>query len=203
MAMQVIKGRVYVGNGMLHVAGVEEDSAENYTVKDNMIFLEGSMVSGNFSLAATQNPFFADDGLQEVDASFSPTASITYAGDSRELDETMFGLVSSGGAMLDNLGALPEITLFWSQRQANNQFVIIHIPRCTATKDSVDVSTKTDTTTFTPATATITPLKSNHFNTYFRRIYSTDPGVAGKSEAEVIAILRKDPGHVFTETQEA
>lgn len=201
--MKTVKGNPFIGTEKLYVYRVDTDDSTGYDGDvDTMIKLEGSMVSSNFDLSASTTSFFADNAAQISDTTMTPSASIGYAGDSPELDELLYGKKNDGGAMLDNLGSAPECGCFYVMNQANNGWVVRQICRFTAAKDSVDISTKGESVSFTNPTATLTPLVSNYFNTYVRDFYSTDKLLAGKTAQDVIDALVADPGHVFTNDEE-
>lgn len=199
--MKTLKGNPYVGTEKLYAYRVTADTAAEYTAdKDSMIKVEGSMVSSNFNLSASTTSFFADNAAQISDTTMTPTASIGYAGDTPEIDELFYGRKKNGGAMLDNLGAAPEVGCFYVMNQANNGWVVRQILRFNAVKDSIDITTKGENVSFTNPTATLTPLISNHFNTYVRDFYSTDAALAGKTAQDVLDALIADPAHVFSES---
>lgn len=195
MAVKNIKTMPYVGFERLAIATLTADSKEAYTFGEVLEFVDGA-VSMSFNVSASENAFYASNKKVASDFTYTPTGSIAYAGDNYEIDKALFGKKDAGGAVIENLGAAPEVAVI-GLMNTNDGWVIRHITKATAAKDDVAVTTKGESVTFTNPTATLSCMASTFFNTYTRDFYSTNPALEGKTANEVFDALLEDPTTTF------
>lgn len=200
MATKKIAPMPYVGCEKMFIYTVDVDTAEEYSATNILEFEKGS-ISASFENNTEVIPFYADNVQVLAEHVPTPSASIGYAGDNEEIDVMLYGKTVSGGAVLDNLGALPECGLVLALNQGKGEFVVRQYLKFTASKDGTEVTTKQGTVSFTTPTATLTPVISNHFGSYLREFYSTNPAIQGKTIDEVVAALMADVSHEFTDEQ--
>lgn len=195
-----VKTVPYIGTERLVIYRVKTDSTTAYEPEtDAMLEITDGSVSVSYSVSATETSFYSSNKKTVTDFSYSPTATLAYAGDSAEIDKLLFGKKNDGGAMLENMGAAPTFGCFYVLNMAENEWVVRQILKAQASKDDVTVSTKAESTTFTNPSATLSPLASVFFNSYSRDFYSTDPLLVGKTASDVIDALITDPSHKFSE----
>lgn len=197
MAIKNIKTAPYVGFERVAIAGLATDTKEEYAFSDVIEIVDGA-VSMSFNITASENSFFSSNKKTASDFTYTPTGSIAYAGDSFEIDKLLFGKKELNGAVIENLGAAPEISVLGLMNTGDG-WVIRHITKATAAKDDVTVSTKGESVTFTNPSATLSCMASTYFNAYTRDFYSANPAFEGKTAKEVFDALLADPMTAYTE----
>lgn len=187
----------YVGTRKICLYRVNTDNTETYEADGDMIELVGGAVSVSYSISASETAFYADNSKQISEFSYSPTGALGIAGDNEELDVLLLGKKKDGGAVLENMGSVPECGCFYILDMGKNKWVVRQILRFTAAKDETTVSTKGETTTFTNPGFTVSPLLSNYFQSYTRDFYSTDEALKDMTAEQVIEALKANPATTF------
>lgn len=187
----------YVGCERVIIYRVETDTAEEYTAGE-MIELTQGAISASFQTNAETTTFYADNQAKISDTVITPSASLGYAGDDEMIDKVLYGCTVDGGAVLNNLGAIPNCGIIIALNQGEGEFVVRQYLKVNAVKDGTEINTKSGSTTFTTPTATLTPLMCNYFKDYTRHFYSTNEALKGKTIDDVIEALKTDVSHKFT-----
>lgn len=196
MATKNIKTMPYVGFERLVVGRVDSDTKEGYSASTEVAEFVDGAVSMSFNISASETAFYSSNKKTASDYTFSPTASIAYAGDNYEIDKILFGKVEDGGAVKENLGTAPECFAIGLMNTANG-WVIRQILKFTAAKDDVAVTTKGESVTFTNPSASLSCLASTYFNSYTRDFYSDNPAFEGMTANEVFDALVAEPSKKF------
>ena len=191
MAVKNVKGSPLAGLPRMSVAALAADTKDEYTFGE-VIELIDSAVSVSYNVSSSEVPYYASDKKVASDYTQSPTGSIGYSGDTYELSKLLYGMIDDGGALLDNMGRAPEISVI-AQIKTLDGWAIWHITKATAARDDVPVTTKRESITYTDTTATLSCLASTYFNTYRRVFDSNNPALAGKTADEVFDAILADP----------
>lgn len=196
MSVKNIASKPYVGFARLAIGRIDKDTKEAYTANTNVAEFVDGAVSMSFNISASETAFYSSNKKTASDYTFSPTASIAYAGDNEEIDQILFGKVSKGGAVMENLGTAPECFALGLMNTADG-WVIRQILKFTAAKDDVAISTKGESVSFTNPSASLSCMASTYFQAYTRDFYSTNEAFADMTADEVFDALLADPSKTF------
>ena len=198
MAIENIKTSPWAGFERVIFAGVKTDTKETYEF-DKIIDIVDGAVSMSFNISATDVSHYSSNKKTAADKTFSPSGSVTWAGDDYRIDELLLGSIHKDGGLYDNLGAPNEIAVIAGYNRADGGWMVRFLTKATASKDDMTFATKGESVTFTNPSATLNCMASTYFNNYKIDFDSNDPAHTGKTLNEVIDALLADPMTKFEE----